>query len=268
MNKVLSDFIAASPDVAKVITDLDAGYNAALDTITSQQSQIEKFISDAAKSVPTVFDKLERTPWLVAAGTAANTNTTGNTATSAQTIPGINYASRTIIPNGPYADKYWFKQLGANKSFRKFKQEGSFLFPAATDSANSQCVETDFDKADDITGSVYNAGSQFDFAENSFRLWDRSTGAWYPTGIPMPRFAYATWVDFTMDFHHDNDAIYYDGYILNGNKLTLDPKATTFASPKLQKDPHMNYGFQLDGAKIAKAYTVFIDNFKLTCWIG
>jgi hypothetical protein len=268
MNKVLSEFIAASPDVAKAITDLDSDFTFADNMVTTQQTIIDQLRSQIDKSIPTVFDKLERTPWLVAAGTAANTNTTGNTATSAQTIPGLNYASRTIIPNGSYADKYWFKQLGANASFRRFRQEGSFLFPAATDSANSQCVETDFDKSDDVAGPVYNAGSQFDFAENSFRLWDRSTGVWHPTGIAMPRFAYATWVDFIMDFHHDNDAIYYDGYILNGNKLTFDPKAITFASPKLNKAPHINYGFQLDGEKIAKAYTVFIDNFKLTCWIG
>jgi hypothetical protein len=268
MDAVVSSFIAKMPDAAKAITDLSDRYDASIQTMISQQDQIKQLQNQIYKSVPTIFDKLERTPWLVAAGTVANTNTTGNTATSAQTIPGINYASRTIIPNGPYADKYWFKQLGANASFRKFRQEGSFLFPAATDSANSQCVETDFDKSDDVAGPVYNAGSQFDFAENSFRLWDRSTGVWHPTGIAMPRFAYATWVDFVMDFHHDNDAIYYDSYILNGNKLTLDPTMTKFPSPKLQKDPHMNYGFQLDGEKIAKAYTVFIDNFKLTCWIG
>lgn len=268
MNAALSTFIATMPDTAKAITDLDNNYNAAIETLDLKNAVIDQLKADAAKSVPTVFDRLERVPWLIASGTLANSNTTGNTATSAQAIPGINYASRTIIPNGPYADKYWFTPLGANKAFRRFRQEGSFLFPAATDSANSQCVETDFDKSDDVAGPVFNAGSQFDFAENSFRLWDRSSGVWHPTGVAMPRFAYATWVDFVMDFRHDDSAIYYDRYMLNGNILTLDPKATTFTSPKLNKQPHMNYGFQLDGEKIAKAYTVLIDRFKLTCWIG
>jgi hypothetical protein len=268
MDQVISDFINNSPTLISKIETLNSDFEFANNFITTQQKVLQALQIAIDRSAVTVFDKLERTPWLVAAGTVANSNTTGNTATSAQTIPGVNYASRTIVPDGPYADKYWFKQLGVNKTFRRFRQEGSFLFPSMADAANSQCVETDFDKVDDSTGPVYNAGSQFDFAENMFRLWDRSLKTWHPTGIAMPRFAYATWVDFAMDFHHDDDAIYYDGYMLNGNKLKLGDVPAGFTAPKLGLEPHMNYGFQLDGEKIAKAYTVFIDNFKLSCWIA
>lgn len=232
--------------------------------IESQLNQIAALNLQLNNSVPTIFSKLERLPSLIAAGTSANTNTTGNTATSTQTLPGTKYASRTIIPNGPYADKYWYWELGVHPELRRFKQMKSFLFPSATDSANSQCVESDFDKIDVQGGPTFDAGAQFNFPENQFRFWNKKLGVWEPTGVAMPRYAYATWVDLALYFHHDDTHIFYDGCELNGKKLLIPP--TNYEAPFENKAPHMNDGFQLDGPKTGAAYTTYIDNFTVIGW--
>ena len=257
MNTVIGNFVSSVPALVAAMSAMDNDLQLANKKAADLQAQLDN-------SAPIVFDLLERSAWLIASGTAANTNAVGNTATSQQTLPGLNYATRTIIPDGSYADKYWFKQLGANKDVRRFKYQGSYLFPSMADAYNSQAVEVDFDKADDIALPVYNCGAQFDFAENMFRVWNKSIGSWVPTGLTMPRYAYATWVDFEMNFHHDNDAVYYDSLKINGSNLVIP--SLIFPAPLLQKGPHMNVGFQLDGNKLSKAYSVAIDRFKLYCW--
>lgn len=244
---------------------LAAGMQPVEALIDSQASEIAALNLKIANSIPTVFSKLERQIASIAPGTLANSGTVGNTATSAQTLPGNNYASRSIIPAGAYADKYWSNSLGVFPNLRRFKQMKSFLFPSAADSANSQAVESDFDKKDAIGGPTFNPGAQFYFAENMFRLWDRNAGVWEPTGVTMPRYAYATWVDLELNFHHDDSMIYYDGVSLDGKPLLIP--ATSYVAPVLDKEgPHMRDGFQLDGPKTGAAYTVLIDNFTLIGW--
>lgn len=230
--------------------------------LAAAQAQVAALQAQLAAAQPTVWADLEYQNWLTASGTAANTGTTGNTATSTQTLPGVASATRGIQPAGAYADKYWYFQLGPNPSYVRFKQEYSFLFPTTADSTDSQAVETDLQQC--IGGIVFNWGFQFDFAENEMRVWNRSGGNWVALpGVACPRYAAGVWVTIVLEGHRDAANIYYDAYTVQGVRT---PLTQSFPAPNLGKPDMLNVGQQLDGEKVPAAYTIAIDRMKLTGW--
>lgn len=211
---------------------------------------------------PMIWENLEFENWMVASGTAANTGTVGNTATSTQTLPGVASATRGMTPQGPYADKYWYLPLGKQPSLLRFKQEYSILFPSANDSGSSQAHETDLQQC--IGGVVYNFGSQLDFAEDRMGIWNRSIKSWdYSIGIPCPRALPGTWVNIVLECHRDATNVYYDALTVSGVRKALN---ATFHAPALGLTDALNVGQQLDGEKQPQAYTICISKMKLTGW--
>lgn len=211
---------------------------------------------------PMIWENLEFENWLVASGTAANTGTVGNTATSTQTLPDVNCATRGIQPNGAYADKYWYLKLGAQPQLSRFKQEYSFLFLSAADSQASQAEEKDFQQC--IGGTCFNPGLQLDFGENETRVWNRHDGVWVPIpGWLCPRVPAGTWVDTVLEFHRDATMIHYDAATVLGVRKAL---SMSFPAPVLGLADMLNIGQQLDGGKVPNAYTVAISKMKLTGW--
>lgn len=232
--------------------------------LQSAQAHAVALAAQLAAATPVVFDDLELTPWLIAGGTAANTGAAGNSADSTQTQSGAQCATFGIIPAGAYADKYWYKKFGPQPTLTRFEQKVSFLFPTAADAAASQCVETDLQQC--IGGVVYNFGTQHDFAENSFRLWNRSAVAWIPVVIPMPRKLAGTWAQLTLQCHRDATRVYYDAVLINGVPLVFAP--VSFPAPTLGLSDMLNYGFQLDSNAMGKAYTVAVNKMKLSGWVA
>lgn len=253
MNDVLSQFVSSSPSIVSSIQQMDSDLSSAQAQVFSLQQQVLSLSS-------LVFDHLENSPWLVAGGTAANTGSVGNTADSSQSQPSALSASFSIKPNGPYADKYWYKQFGPHPEVVSFVQEGSFLFPTLTDSNSSQAVEFDLQQV--IKGKVFNMGWQFDYAEGLLRYWNRSVGDWEPTGVALTRQAPGTWVQCSFSTHRDSSAIYYDSATING--VVQPIKQISFPAPLMSLTDMLNFGFQLDGNKMAAPYSVTIDNFRLT----
>jgi hypothetical protein len=207
----------------------------------------------------TVFDGLELTPWLVAPGTAANTDSKGSTATATQGQPGINSAWFGLAPNGPWADAYFYKKLGADPNKLTFKFELSFLFGTAADSAASNCIELDIQQV--IAGLGFNPGLQFNFGGNQLRVWDRSSKNWVDTGKPCPRWAAGQWVRVIFEAHRDGAKIYVDAVTVNGVRIALN---LSFPATKLPLPDMMNCAVQLDGNKAGTAYKLFIDAVKFT----
>lgn len=255
-----------------ILQPVDDLLTANTDALTIQATQIANLQSEnaalntqiAALQPPVVFDALETLPWLVAGGTAANSGSVGNTATSTQTVPTNLCATFGIQPQGAYADKYFYLQLGAQPNLVHFKQEGSFLFPSPADAANTQAIEFDLQQV--IGGVVYNFGWQFDYAEKILRYWDRAAGSWVATGVVLTRPAPLTWVTCTFATHRDASNIYYDQAIINGVIQHITP--IHFPAPSLGLSDMLNYGFQLDGEKVPNTYTICRDRMKLTGWAG
>lgn len=232
--------------------------------ISILQQQVATLTAEvSAAQPPVVFDALETLPWLVAGGTAANTGSSGNTATSTQTLPTNLCATFGIQPAGAYADKYWYQQLGVHSTLLRFRQEASFLFPSPADAANSQAVE--FDLQQSIGGVCFNFGWQFDYAEGLFRYWNRGAGSWVSTGITITRPTPLTWYHCVFDTHRDAANIYYDKATING--VVQPIHQVGYASPILGLSDMLNYGFQLDGEKLPNTYTISRDRMKLSGWM-
>jgi hypothetical protein len=267
MDTILSSFISSSQQniaseqsVIESIQTLDSSLSSAQQSNVKLQDQVSQLQLQLSTSQPLIFDQLEREPWLLATGTAGNTGSTGSTAQAIQTVPGLLPASRKIIPNGPYADEYWYKKFGPQPGVVRFVQEGSFLFPSAFDSSSSQAVEFDLQQV--IGGAVYNMGWQFDYAEGSLRYWDRSTGHWVFTGVTLGRQTPGTWVQCSFSTHRDTKNVYYDSCTISGVVQAI--KSISFPAPSLKLEDMLNYGFQLDGNAAAQPYSVFIYGMKLT----
>jgi hypothetical protein len=233
-----------------------------VDDFINQQAQAILLLQHQLDAIvrPAVFDALEQSPWLLAPGTAANTGSTGSTAVATQGQPGVSCAWFKLAPNGPYADAYWYKKLGADPSKKKFKYELSFLFPTPADSNASQCVELDIQQV--ISGFGFNLGFQFDFAENLLRVWNRTGKAWVSTGKPCPRWTSGQWMRIIAECHRDEANVYHDAMTMNGNRIDLG--GMSFPVAKLNLPDMLNCAVQMDGNKPGTAYTVVVDAVRFT----
>lgn len=236
--------------------------------INNDEKTIQSLHAQLDSAVPIVFDHLESNPWLLAGGTAANSPGGTGTATATQTKPGVMSATVAIVPAAPYADKYFYQTLGVHPELVRFRQEGSFLFPMATDAAAPQAIEFDLQQV--ITGVVYNWGVQFDYGEGMLRVWDRDAkvkgdpNPWKEIGVKLPRMAPGVWAQCSWEFHREAGTVVYDKLTINGVVLVVAP--ITFPAPTLGLGDMLNYGFQLDGGKAPQAFAVAQDNFRLTGW--
>lgn len=210
-----------------------------------------------------IYDSLELAPWLLAAGSLADSDTSsGNVPSATQTQPSaIGCASFAIDPKGkPWANAYWYKQHGPQAGLTRFIYSASFLFPSAADAAASQAVEMDIQQV--IAGVTYNFGFQFDFAEGQFRVWNRagheaSGGGWNATEVPMPRWEAGEWVRVEVLCHRTSGSVTYDQLIINGVSHLL---GQSYPAPTLSLSDMLNCAVQLDGNGAGAGYRVVVDD--------
>lgn len=230
--------------------------------LTSLQQQVNvDALEETTEDNTKVFDGLELTPWLLAQGALADSDTaSGNVPTATQRQPSIECASFAIDPQTKsFANAYWYKKLGADEGKTTFTYEASFLFPTTADVAASQAVEFDFQQV--ISGIVYNLGWQFDYADGKFRVWNRGVKAWVPVMIALERPSTLTWTRLALAGHRDANSIYYATVTINGTTFSINQ---SFPAPNLGLTDMLNCAFQLDGNKAGVAYRVMVDGMRLT----
>lgn len=246
MNSNLSLISQASAALQKELDDKDAN------------------IADLQQTANTKsWHDLERSMWLLAPGALANTGSAGSLADGFQTLLDTNCGSFTLRPHGPYADRYWYRELGADPFKSRYRYEASFLFGSAADSNAVQAIEMDIQQC--IGGIVFNPALQFDFAEDIVRIWNRSIkpqGEWEPIGLPCPRWDFGKWNTVAIEAHRTLNTIAYDAVTLNG--VVTKILAAPFPAPNLGKPDMQNIGFQLDSNKNGTAFKVFVDAMNFT----
>jgi len=229
------------------------------------QKQIDSF-----KNV-SVFDGLELTAWTVAKGTLANSGQAGSSSVASQNQPSTEVAWLGINPQGAWANSYFYKKLGADPSKSVYKYEMSLMFADQAASNASNCIELDIQQV--ISGVVFNPGLQWNFSQNTLRVWDRSTatpletgkGNWTDIGKPCPRWTPKQWMRFVFEAHRDEGNVYMDALTVNGVRLSL---GMNFSSPSLGLSDGLNCAIQLDGNKVGTAYKLYIDAVKFTASKG
>lgn len=209
------------------------------------------------------WNDLERSAWILAPGTLANTGSAGSLADGFQVLPDTKCGSFEIRPHGPYADRYWYRELGADPFKSKYRYEASFLFGSASDSQAVQAIEMDIQQC--IGGIVFNPALQFDFAEDLVRIWNRSVkpqGEWEPIGLSCPRWDFGKWNTVAIEAHRTTNLIVYDSVTVNG--VVTKIQGQPFPASNLGKPDMMNIGFQLDSNKNGTAFKVFVDAMNFT----
>lgn len=213
----------------------------------------------------TVYDFLEEQAWFVAPGTAANTGTTGSAQTGKQTLPGVNFGTFSIAPQGPWANRYHFRKFTPDALKANYLYEISVMFPTPADAAASNCLELDIQQV--IAHRVYNPGLQLDFGEGFWRVWNRSATPrdWVSTGTVIKRIAPLTWTHLAFMAHRDDSNVYSDAAFVNGT--AIPGVSMKFPSTLETDEPDMlNIGFQEDANKTATPYTVAVNRIRFTTW--
>lgn len=208
------------------------------------------------------WSDLERSMWLLAPGALANTGSAGSLADGFQVLPDTKCGSFEIRPHGPYADRYWYRELGADPFKSRYRYEASFLFGSASDSNAPQAVEMDIQQC--IGGLVFNPALQFAFASNQIRIWNRSVkpqGEWVPTGLPCTRWNFGQWQTVAIEAHRTLNTVMYDSLTING---TVTKLTQSFVAPNFGKPDMLNVGFQLDGNKDGTAFKIYPDAMNFT----
>lgn len=238
------------------VSDLNGQLKSAQSTIGTQAAMIQSLHDQLAGFTNvSAFRGQEKTPWLLAGGTLANTPGTGSTAVGVQAQPTTLNAYFENHPAAAYADKFWYKQNGADPTKKNYHYEVPFFFGTDADAAAPQCLELDIQQC--IGGLVFNCGLQFDFAENMVRVWNRSIGSWVATGTACQFWKSGTWMRVVLDCHRDSSAVYYDSLTLNGVNILL---GQSFSAPNLGLADSLNNAIQLDGNKAGVAYRVYVDD--------
>lgn len=235
------------------------------DLLNSQADQItalNNLVTKTSLQMPMVFEDLECSPWLIAGGAAANSGSTGPVAGGDQAQPTQTCANFGLFPTGPFANKYFYKTLGAHSEVLRYRQEGSFMLPETLDTQRSQAIEFDLQQC--ISGVVFNMGWQFDFAQNQLRYWDRGHKTWVSTGQSFSRLTPGKWISCVFDMHRDAASIFYDRAFINGVAANIQP--ASMIAPKLGLSDSLNYGFQLDANQKGESYRVYVDRMRLTTW--
>ena len=242
------------------LNEKDAKIQDLTNTVTAQDAMIKSL------RPPNIFDDLEYTPWLVAQGAAANTGASGAVAGGAQSQPAVTSAWFSLSPTGPYSNRYHYKRFGTGFSSENiFRPRGAFMFPSVTDAARCQAIE--FDLQQSIDGICFNFGWQFDYAEGTFRFWDRNSSKWIIAAaqINLTRPAPMAWTTCVFDTHRDDTNIYYDSCSINGKPITFTT-SPVFPAPILGLGDMLNFAFQMDGNKNGDPYRVYVNRMRLTTW--
>lgn len=211
-----------------------------------------------------IISNLERSPWKLAPGALADTDTAhGNVTQATQTQPGVECASFAIDPKGKeFANAYWYKELGADARITQLDYSVAFLFPTPHDSQACQALELDLQQV--LGGTVYNFGIQLDFAEGFVRLWNRAEHeakreGWISIGKPIGRWAAGQWLEIELKVRRDiaKSRLVYESMHLSGEVVPLGGVA--YPSVKLNLPNMLNCAVQLDGNSRGEAYRVMVD---------
>lgn len=232
------------------LTSQVSNLNAEVASLTAQNQSLQNL---------TVFRGLEWQTALVAGGSVANSSGNPGVAADAQGIPASSFAFRQIIPNGQYEDKYWYWKLGADASKSSFTYTVNFMLP---DPSAPQALELDVQQV--IAAVCYNVGFQFDFADNSVRIWNRSTTnhGWIATGVSSPRWVAGSWHSVTLKTHRDSTTVYYDSMTIDG--VTTSLTQFSFPAISLSNPDTINVAIQLDANSAGKAFLANIYGVDFT----
>ena len=220
-----------------------------------------------ATSSATVIDKVEQSPWLTC-GNCGNTGATGATAAYSDTL-GIATPSEdgsstqfSIAATVPYTNGYFYqKHTPITTQIGALTYEFDIYIPAGSESL-PQGIE--FECQQILNGWVYNFSWQALYPGNQWRIFDYGLKRWDATGLSFTPFTPGTWHHIVAEYHNDTVAhtVLHDALTVDGVRMPVNITHNAFFSGAVNNQ--FTNAVQLDSNSTAAAYSVFIDQMKIT----
>lgn len=171
-------------------------------------------------------------------------------------------ASRQFsVSGGPWSDVLWIRKVGAHNDAKHFLWDFYVYF---NDDSAANVWSAEYDLWQVIDGQKFMVGSQCNFGDGHWDIWDSSVSKWINSGIPCERFSGGKW-------HH----IVWDMERLSGNQYRYNtmwvddkeiPVQRTFYAEPTDWDDNVGVQWQIDQSGNGAAISEWVDNVKLTIW--
>ncbi|MGZ4842558.1 MAG: hypothetical protein ACXV5J_12485 [Candidatus Angelobacter sp.] len=215
----------------------------------------------------TVLNRVEESPWLTC-GNCGNTGATGATATYFDTL-GIGTPSEdgsstqfSIAATVPYTNGYFYQHhTPVTTKINALTYEFDIYIPAGSENL-PQGIE--FECQQILNGWVYNFSWQALYPGNQWRIFDYGLKRWDATGISFTRFTPGTWHHIIAEYHNDTVAhtVLHDALTVDGVRIPVNITHNAFFSGSTNNQ--FTNAVQLDSNSTAAAYSVFIDQMRIT----
>ncbi|MGZ4875580.1 MAG: hypothetical protein ACXV5R_10455 [Candidatus Angelobacter sp.] len=215
----------------------------------------------------TVLNRVEESPWLTC-GNCGNTGATGATATYFDTL-GIGTPSEdgsstqfSIAATVPYTNGYFYQHhTPVTTKINALTYEFDIYIPAGSENL-PQGIE--FECQQILNGWVYNFSWQALYPGNQWRIFDYGLKRWDATGIAFTRFTPDTWHHIIAEYHNDTVAhtVLHDALTVDGVRIPVNITHNAFFSGSTNNQ--FTNAVQLDSNSTAAAYSVFIDQMRIT----
>ena len=115
-----------------------------------------------------------------------------------------------------------------------------------------------------LNGWVYNFSWQALYPGNQWRIFDYGLKRWDATGLTVTRFTPGTWHHIVAEYHNDTVAhtVLHDALTVDGVRMPVNITHNAFFSGAVNNQ--FTNAFQLDSNSTAAAYSVFVDQMKIT----
>ena len=215
----------------------------------------------------TIINRVEESPWLTC-GNCGNTGATGATAAYSDTL-GIATPSEdgsstqfSIAATVPFTNGYFYQShTPVTKQINALSYEFDLYIPAGSETL-PQAIE--FECQQILNGWVYNFSWQALYPGNQWRIFDYGLKRWDATGIALTRFTPGTWHHIVAEYHNDTVAhtVLHDALTVDGVRMPVNITHNAFFSGAVNNQ--FTNAVQLDSDSTAAAYSVFIDQMKIT----
>lgn len=214
------------------------------------------------------FQRIEEmTGWLTC-GACGNTGATGALAnysmTRGITTPSEDGSSSQFSISGrnPYVNGYWhIPHPPITSQINALAYSFDIFIPAGNENA-PQAIE--FECQQILNGWIYNFAWQANYSGGTWRIFNYGTSAWEDTGIPLTKFTPNTWHHIVAVYHNDvqKHLVFHDGLFVDGVPHVVNRVHSAKYTGNFT--PQFTNAFQLDTDSRPTAYSVYVDNMRVT----
>ncbi len=215
-------------------------------------------------STATVFSNVEDMSGFksCSANCAGGNSTTNYWMAQYQSSPSLDGSSVQFFNGGSaWANVLWYKPLGANNWASNFLWD-FYVYYDSTTIANLHTAE--FDLYQSINGIELMVGSQCNFGEGRWDVWNQTSNQWISTSIPCYRFSSGTWHHIQWYMQRVSSTQYkYVTLAVDGKSYSVNQ---TYSGNYQGWNDTLGVQWQLDlGAYGVDAHE-WVDKIKLTIW--